>query len=156
MRQRAVVLETDGKIAKIAVSRATMCEGCHKNGGCGSGHCEITGLLENSGKFESVAENRAGALAGDTVEVETDSNLVLGYAALVFIMPVAACLIFYAAAERIFGTEGAGLVGAVIGFVLSFVLCVIIDRSRRRKTPDIKIVSVLRKGGIVSSEIENN
>ena len=57
MRQRAVVLETDGKTAKIAVSRATMCEGCHKNGGCGSGHCEITGLLENSGKFETVAEN---------------------------------------------------------------------------------------------------
>ncbi|MBE6540993.1 MAG: hypothetical protein E7672_00880 [Ruminococcaceae bacterium] len=146
MRQRAVVLETDGKIAKIEVRRSTMCEGCHKNGGCGEGHCEISGLVSGNGKLETLAENRVNAKVGDTVEVETESKVVLGYAALVFIMPIIVSIVFYYISEALFKADSAGMIGALIGFVLSFVFCVIFDRLKKKGVPDIKIVNIVSDG----------
>ena len=142
MRQRAVVLETDGKEAVIEVSRATMCDGCEKHGGC-EGHCEITGLLSTGGKMKTRALNRIGASVGDTVEVETESGRVLGYAALVFILPIIMCGVFYFAADALFEAEFAPVVGALIGFVLTFAGIAVFDRAKRKKEPDIVIVDLV-------------
>ena len=58
MRQRAVVVKTEGKIAEIEVSRASMCDGCQKNGGC-EHHCELSGLITGSGKtMRTTAQNK--------------------------------------------------------------------------------------------------
>ena len=86
MRQRAVVVEVHGEYATVETSRRTMCDGCAKGGGCG-GHCEITGLVASSGKMRAEVENKLGAKVGDTVEIESESGVILSYAALVFILP---------------------------------------------------------------------
>ena len=87
MRQRAVVVEVHGEYATVETSRRTMCDGCAKGGGCG-GHCEITGLVASRGKMRAEVENKLGAKVGDTVEIESESGVILSYAALVFILPI--------------------------------------------------------------------
>lgn len=142
MRQRAVVLETNGKEAVIEVSRATMCDGCEKHGGC-DGKCEITGLLSTGGKMKTKAKNALGAAVGDTVEVETESKKVLGYAALVFILPLVVAVVGYIVADSVWHTEASGLIGAAVGFVLTFAGIAVFDRTKRKKEPDIEIVDIV-------------
>lgn len=142
MRQRAVVLETKGNLAVIEVSRASMCDGCEKNGGC-SGHCDISGIISGSGKMTARAENRIGAAVGDKVEVETESSRVLGYAALVFLLPIVVCAAFYAVANIITQNGGISVLSAVIGFVLTFLGIAVFDRKIAKKKPDIVIVNRL-------------
>ena len=142
MRQRAVVLEVNGKEAVIEVSRATMCDGCEKHGGC-EGHCEITGLLSHGGKMKTRALNTLGAKVGDTVEVETASRKVLGYAAIVFILPLIVACAGYLVASNVWDTESAGLIGAAVGFLLTFAGIVIFDRTKRKKAPEIEIVDIV-------------
>ena len=144
MRQRAVILEKKGKEAIIEVSRATMCDGCEKHGGC-EGHCEITGLLSTGGKMKTRAQNGIGADIGDTVEVETASKKVLGYAALVFILPIVMCGVFYFVFGKIFGTQAYALIGAGAGFVLTFAGIAVFDRIKQKNAPDIEIVDIVKK-----------
>jgi len=144
MRQKAVVLEVNGREAVIEVSRATMCDGCEKHGGC-EGHCEITGLVANGGKMKTRAENSFGAKVGDTVEVETESGRVLGYAALVFLLPILVCGAFYFVAERLVSEGLYAVLAAVGGFVLTFAGIALFDRSKKKKTPDIKIVNIVNE-----------
>lgn len=141
MRQRATVLKTEGNIALIRVSRATMCEGCEKNGGCS--HCHITGLVAGDNHMEARAYNKIGASVGDTVEVESTGSMVLGYAALVFLMPILVCALFYFSASALFQSAIVGALAALGGFVLTFVLIALVDRRAAKKTPAIVIVKVL-------------
>lgn len=144
MRQRAVVLKTDGRLAEIEVSRASMCDGCHKNGDCGHS-CELSGIVAGGKKMTTLAENKIGASVGDTVEVETAGKKVLWYAALVFLLPIFICALFYCIADTIFKSEAYALVGAGIGFVLSFAGLAVFDRKKKNSPPDIVIVSVLHE-----------
>lgn len=144
MRQRAVVIETEGKLAEIEVSRSTMCDGCQKNGGCGH-HCELSGIVANSGKMRTTAQNKIGAEPGDTVEVETESTKVLGYAALVFMMPIFVCAVFYFIADAVFAGEAPALIAAAAGFVLSFLGISFVDRSKKKSLPDIAIVEIIKR-----------
>lgn len=143
MRQRAIIVDTDGKTAKIAVSRTSMCSGCEKSGGCG-GHCEITGLIDmGDRKMMASALNPIGAVAGDMVEVETESRTVLGYAALVFLLPIAVCAFGWWLGNRIWNTQTAGIIAAAAGFVLTFFGIAVFDRVKQKRTPDIVIVKKL-------------
>jgi sigma-E factor negative regulatory protein RseC len=140
MRQRAVVLETEGKTATVAVSRSSMCAGCEKSAGCG-GHCEIHGLIDlGDHKMTARAKNPIGAVPGDTVEIETKSGTVLSYAALVFILPLAVASLFFWLGSLLFTAEAAPYAAAAAGFALTFVFVALFDRSRRKKGPDITIV----------------
>lgn len=139
MRQKAVVLETEGNIALIEVSRASMCEGCKKNSGCDH-HCDISGIMSTGGKMQAKAENKIGAKIGETVEVETESRKVLGYATLVFIVPIIICAVCYYIASMITSNEGITVAAAAVGFVLTFAVIAAADREITKKAPDIKIV----------------
>lgn len=149
MIERAVVVETEGKIAIIEVSRSSMCEGCHKmsgDGGC-AGHCEISGLVAGNGKtLRTRALNTVGAAVGDKVQVETDSGRVIGYAALVFILPIVVCALFYYLGNLLFQGMTGAVLSAVLGFALSFVGIAIFDRIKRKKLPDIRIADIIERG----------
>ena len=140
MRQRATVMETDGDAATVLVMRSTMCEGCEKSGGCG-GHCAVSGIAGDSRPMTAKAVNVIGARVGDVVEVESDGGVVLGAAALVFLLPIAVCFLFFFIGSRLFGTEAAGIVSAAVGFVLTFVGIGIADRRLAKRTPRIRIVA---------------
>ncbi len=141
MRQRATVLNTEGNMALIRVSRGTMCQGCEKNGGCS--HCHITGLVAGDNQMEARAYNKIGASVGDTVEVESAGTKVLGYAALVFLLPILVCALFYLTANALFQSALVGALSALGGFVLTFVLIALFDRRAAKKTPAIVIVNRL-------------
>ncbi|MBE6617287.1 MAG: hypothetical protein E7627_05035 [Ruminococcaceae bacterium] len=146
MLERAVVVETDGKIAIIEVKRSSMCEGCHKLNGDGdcAGHCEISGLIAGNGKtVRTKAVNQIGAVVGDKVRIETDSKRVIGYAALVFMLPIIICALFYYVGNIIFSTMTGAVLSAVAGFFLTFLGIAIYDRSKRKKLPEIVITDII-------------
>ena len=144
MRQRATVIHTEGTLAEIEVKRATMCDGCEKNGNCGH-PCELTGIVAGSGKMRTTAQNKIGAEQGDTVEVETESTKVLGYAAIVFLMPILVCAAFYFIANTLWQDEAPALIAAAAGFVLSFAGISVYDRTKKKSAPDIQIVDIIKR-----------
>ena len=139
MRQRAKVKEIHGPYATVEVTRSTMCEGCEKSGGCG-GRCAITGIVGDSRPMTARALNPIGAKVGDVVEVESAERVVLGSAALVFLVPLAVCALFFFLGSRLFGSEGAGVLTAVLGFVLAFIGIGLFDKKLARRAPAIRIV----------------
>lgn len=151
MRQKAVVLETKGKIALIEVSRATMCDGCEKKSGC-AGHCEVSVIMSGGGKMTAKAENAIGAVVGEQVEVETESKRVLGYAALVFLLPILICAAFYALADVVTQNDSVAALAAVAGFILTFAGIAFFDRQIAKKEPDIVIV---KRFGISSNDVHS-
>ena len=139
MRQRARVKEVNGPYATVEVARSTMCDGCEKSGGCG-GHCAITGLVGDSRAMTARVLNPIGAQVGDLVEVESEERVVLGAAALVFLLPLAVCALFFFLGSRLFGSEGAGVIAAAAGFVLAFAGIGLVDRRLAGRAPKIRIV----------------
>ena len=145
MLERAVVIETEGNIAVIEVKRSSMCEGCHKFSGSDcAGHCEISGLVAGNGKtVRTKALNQIGAVAGDRVRIETDSKKVVGYAALVFILPIIICAVFYYIGSLIFSAISGAVLSAFVGFFLAFVGIAVYDRIKRTKLPEIVITDII-------------
>lgn len=78
MKQTAIVKEVTGDTAILLVKRQTMCDGCHKESGCGG----CAQMLEVSVK------NSLNASVGDTVTIQTPGATVIGVAALVFLLPL--------------------------------------------------------------------
>ena len=152
MRQKALVIETNGSIAKIKVFRSTMCEGCSKHSEGKT--CACGELLGANRVMIAEAANEIGAKIGDAVEVETSTSVVLGYAALVFILPVAVFFLLYAAAEAIFSYVYAPWIAGIIGFLLAFIPVMIAEYMRRGKNPQLRIVTRLNSENKVDEEHE--
>ena len=143
MKQKATVQELRGANALVSVRRASMCEGCEKNGGC-SGSCAAGELLGANKTMTALARNPVGAVVGDTVEIESADHTVLGYAALVFLLPILLGALGYGIASVFGAGEGVCWLGALFGFALSFLLIVIIDRLKKKNgTPDIIITKII-------------
>ena len=146
MRQRARVISAsaDGRRATVKVSRSSMCEGCEKIGGCGKG-CSLSGIVasENAKTMTADAVNEIGAETGMLVEVESASSRVLGSAALVFLLPLLICAGGYALGKRLFGTDQAGVLAAIAGFALTFLLIALVDRLFLSKKTAVRIVKIL-------------
>ncbi len=143
MTQKGTVLEVNGKTALVSVRRSSMCDGCEKNSGC-SGSCGAGELLGAGKTMTAVASNEIGAAVGDTVELETESRTVLGYAALVFLFPILLCGGAYGVSTALGAGEKAAMIWAVGGFAGAFLLILVFDRLKKKKgTPDIKITRIL-------------
>lgn len=139
MRQKAVVLDTEQNIATIRVLRSSMCEGCAQRGSHAS--CACGELLGANRVMTAKALNEIGAQPGDDVEIETESSVVLGYAALVFLLPVAAFFLLYALADSLSASEYVPWIVAAAGFLCSFLPAILVDRKKHGKAPQIRIVS---------------
>lgn len=139
MRQKAVVLETKDTIARIKVLRSSMCEGCEKRGSGGS--CACGELMGANRVMIAEAVNEIGAKPGEDVEIETESTVVLGYAALVFLMPIAAFFLGYALTDYSTQTAHLSWIVGIGCFLLSFVPIMFLEHRRRGKSPQIRIVA---------------
>ena len=146
MRQKAVVLETNGSIAKIKVFRSTMCEGCSKH--TEGKTCACGELLGANRVMIAEASNEIGAQTGEAVEIETSTSVVLGYAALVFVLPIAAFFILYSVAEALSSDVYAPWIAGGSGFLLAFVPVMIAERMRRGKKPQLRIAARLHTESI--------
>ena len=138
MRQLARVVEVHGERATVSSSRRSMCEGCVKSGGCS--HCDLSGIIASNRAMQAEALNPIGAKPGELVELESDSARVLGYAALVFLLPIAVCALFWFLGSRLFGEGIPGVIAAAVGFALTFFGIALFDRFLGKKTPRITIV----------------
>ena len=143
MRQKALVITTYESYAVVEVSRVSMCDGCSQQT-CNKHTCSAGKLFGTNKKITAIASNPIGAVAGESVWVETRESTLLITAALVFIMPILLSGLFYWIGERIVHTQIAGYCSAFIGFILAFVILSGIERYRKEKVPDIVITDILQ------------
>ncbi len=142
MRQKASVIEVKDSLARVRVLRSAMCEGCENRSEGKSCACSV--MLGAAREMIVDVQNPLGARVGDDVEIETETGSVLGYAALVFLLPLGGALLFYLVGARLFSSDGAAWLCALIGLAISFLPAFLFDRAKRKKLPDIRIVSVMR------------
>lgn len=145
MRQKATVIEwkdETGEIARVRVLRSAMCEGCEARADGKS--CACSAMVGASREMIVDVQNPLGAAVGYDVEIETETTAVLGSAALVFLLPLGGALLFYLIGTRLFSGDGAAWLSALVGLFLFFLPALFYDRVKRKKLPDIRIVSVIR------------
>ena len=154
MRQKAVVLETHGDTAKIKVLRASMCEGCGKRGEDGS--CACGAIMGANRVMIAEAYNEIHAAVGEDVEIETDSAVVLRYAALVFLLPVVLFIAAYSVAESLTQSLYIPWIAAAAAFVLAFVFVIVFDRKSKKSCSQIRIVAWVHGNGTALPDNGNN
>lgn len=143
MKTRATVVEiVDPHIAIVSVERRAACDGCHKSVD-GKG-CAICTLLGGKNRMQAPAKNAVGAAVGDIVELESRTARILGYAALVFLLPILLGLLGYFLAGRLGAGEGVALAAALGGFVFAFLPIWLFSRLVISRRLDIEIVSVVK------------
>lgn len=120
MKHNAIVKETDGEKAVVAILRQEACSHCAGRVVCGGG--KVTTVT---------VKNDIGASAGDTVVIESPSESVLGYAALVFLAPVLLAVLVYLAFSQI--SKAVAIAGSVLGFMLPYAVAFVIDRKKREE-----------------------
>jgi sigma-E factor negative regulatory protein RseC len=143
MNTVGVVVEIKGKYAVVETERKSACDGCHKNAdGQGCAMCHIFG---GNTRVRTNAKNAAGASVGDKVELESSSGRMLGYALLVFILPLIACLAAYFITAAC--VDGEAIPGAVAlaAFVICFGTVALISRTVISKRCDVEIVKIVDK-----------
>lgn len=139
MTQNAVVTKSAGDgWAEIEVRRVSACG--HDCARCGGGCAELT----RSGPVTVLARNPVGARPGDRVVVESSSRSILGFAAVVYLLPLALFFAGYFIASALGAGEGAALATGGGCFALAVGIAVLADRRAAKRSRELfSIVSVL-------------
>lgn len=135
MKQTAKVTAVDGDKTTVEVIRTSACSECVRSGGCFACKSIVT----------SAAQNDIGAVPGDTVTVESSSVRIVGYAAAVFVMPLAAGIFCFYILSSLIPDNGAViyiLPTLLFAFIFAAV-CIFLNR-KVKKNPDITITAILR------------
>ena len=143
MKTKATVVEIiDPEIAVVSVERRAACDGCHKAAD-GKG-CSVCTLLGSKGETRARAKNTVGAALGDAVEVESRTCRIIGYAALVFLLPVVLAIVGYLIGAKLSLGEGAALLLALGGLLLAFLLIFFYSKLVVSRRVDIEIISIVQ------------
>ena len=140
MRTRAKVVATVGEYATVLCDRKSACEGCHKQT---QGECSVCSLMASGHTMQTRAYNAVGAKVGDTVEIETASSRVLGYAALVFLLPVVMVILGYVLAGYVTDVDAWRFATAILLAALTFGGVRIYSEHVRKKQVDVTVVAVV-------------
>lgn len=139
MTQNAVVTKLAGDgWAQIEVKRVSACG--HDCSQCGGGCAELT----RTGPVTVLARNPVGARPGDRVVVESATKSILGFAAVVYLLPLVLFFAGYLIAHALGAGEGAALAIGGVCFALSLAIAVFVDRRAAKRRGELfSIVSVL-------------
>lgn len=139
MTQNAVVTKLAGDgWAEIEVHRVSACG--HDCSRCGGGCAELT----RTGPVTVLARNPVGAQLGDRVVVESATRSILGFAAVVYLLPLVLFFAGYFAACALGAGEGAAMAVGGGCFALSLAIAVFADRKAAKRSRELfSIVSVL-------------
>lgn len=142
MITEATIISLEGEVALVECRRKSACDGCHKNSEGGCGVCSLTGA---DATITLRALNRAGGEVGDRVEIGSGTGRVLLYAALVFILPLAAALLGWLIGLWAGGEKAlpAALAGA--GFAVSFIGVWLYSRVRVSRRCDAVVAAVIER-----------
>ncbi len=141
MNTFAYVKEVKGKYAVVETERRSACDGCHKNeNGEGCAMCRIFG---GNTKITARAKNTAGAAIGDKVEIASSSARMLGYAMIVFLLPIVVAIAAYFVADLVWKNEGVAGICAIGAFVACFSIIAVISKLFLSKRCDVEIVKIV-------------
>lgn len=135
MKTTGTVKSTEGGSAQVSVIRTSACDGCHSKDFC----------LSCSKKEMTVSvTNDVGAMPGDTVELYSPTGRVLGYAALVFVLPIVLAISGYIGAYYIFG-ESYAVLGALGAFIMTFaVIGILFNTGWAKAKTRMKISKIIK------------
>lgn len=138
MTQNAVVKRLVAGRAEIEVHRVSACG--HNCEECGGGCAELT----RSGPVVVLASNPLGAQPGDRVLVESSSKSILGFAAVIYLLPLVLFFAGYGIGKVLGAAEGAALLAGGACFLLAVGAAVVLDRRLGRRNQEMfSIVKVL-------------
>ncbi len=132
MRQVGTVIELNGNTAKVECDRQSACSMCENAESC----------VEKCKKVYATADNLVKATVGDTVEIQTDTGMVLLNAFIVFVLPVFLSVVCYFGV-RVFFREIISIIVTFAVLVFSLVLfSSLLNRISKKRTVS-KIVKIL-------------
>ena len=131
MKQTAIVKAVEDETAILLVKRQTMCDGCHKESGCG-GCSQI---------IEVRVKNTLNATVGDTVTIETPGATVIGVAALVFLLPLLLAFAAYGVATLFTDSTLYQTLASLITPALAYAVIAIVVR-KSKKTLTVEMVDI--------------
>ena len=164
MRQIGIVLALDHARAVVEVKRMSACSGCHRaNPGMepqpnerlsDTSHCHECSMFPVDTEMTVSAVNEIGAAVGERVVIESATELILGYAAAVFLLPIGAAFLGACLLALAYPTEWSAYLGAVLGFIGAFAAVkLIFDRRAKEKTV-YTIIKRLTKGPGTPNEFQ--
>ena len=142
MRTKAKVIALSEKGAVVETERTSACEGCHKNED-GKG-CSVCSLMGGDRKFSALAENTVGARVGDTVIIETETQRVLWYAVLVFLMPLIAAGLAFTVAYLCRMQVPMQALLSIVAFVACFIGLFVYSKTLQKKRFDVRITEIVQ------------
>ncbi len=132
MKQIATVKSVSGQTAMVTVKRADACSGCH------------TGACFGCNRMVSaVAQNPLDAKPGDVVDVESSDRRILGYAFLVFLLPILLAFAAYALATKLSTLSFLPYICAFSTLAISFVILCMTQNRIAGKQPALVICRIL-------------
>lgn len=141
MKQTAIVTEVKGNKATVEVERSSACAGCSESHDC----------IACKKKITVTAENAAGAAVGDRVVIESGSERILGYAALVFVLPLLLAFAAFFIARGSGAGDSISLICCIGAFAVSLaVILPLLNKSAKLKNK----ITVVRKES--DGGMENN
>lgn len=142
MRTQGKVIRLDGKYATVLCRRTSACDGCHKL--ADGGDCSVCSLMGHGKDVEARALNEVNACVGDTVALESATSRMLGYAALVFLLPVVALLGGYLLSAWWTSQAPYRYLCGVVAFILTFVGIRIYSERVIKRRSEVHVVEVIR------------
>jgi len=162
MRQIGIVTDIIQQKAVVEVKRISACSGCHRaNPGMDethadpltdTSHCHECSMFPVETEMTVSAVNEIGAMVGERVVIESSTELILGYAAAVFLLPIGMAFFFGCIFALAIPAQWGMYLGAVLGFVGAFAAVkFIFDRRAKEKTV-YTIIKRLTKGPGIPDE----
>ena len=141
MTTEATVVSVENKIAVVESERLSACEGCHNHT---DGGCSACTLLGGQRVISTRAYDRIGVKVGDRVVIESSSRRMLLYAALIFLLPVAAATAVYCAVAALtpLSEVFCGLI-AVLSFFVTIAAVGMVSSAVGRQKCDAEIIEIV-------------
>lgn len=153
MKSEGRVVSLDGRYAVVATERRAACDGCHKREEDGT--CSVCTLLGGE-RLDTRALNRAGAKVGDTVALESSSGRMLGYAALVFLLPCVLAIAAYLISSRFTGSETLLALSALGGLALGLAAAALYSKFCARDRVDVVITEIINTETTDPADADSN
>lgn len=109
VQAEGIVITQEAGLARVKVQRSGGCGRCHEEGGCGNS--------AESRCDEFVVLDALDARPGDRVRIEIPEGVALRAALLAYGLPLAGVLIGAGLGYVLYGSDLAGVAGAVAGFI---------------------------------------
>lgn len=141
MKSEATVIAVKQTHAVVEAQRLSACEGCHKaeNGQ----ECTVCSLMGGQRRFQAKAANPIGAKVGDRVRIESRTDRMLWYAALVFLLPLLVTLLCWGIAAGITQSQTVRAICAAGGFAVSFFGIYLYSKFVQKKRYDVVITEII-------------